>query len=152
MTKHTPGPWKIRPHWHDLYIIANSRVGLVEVCKVGLQSEQEANATLIARAPELLEENARLRKRINDLEQAIANGMNDATRFVDRNGWLESEHQRLKQENERLRALLREYKHRLDKRWREGTRVDSYARGYQDGLEAAEVVFDDVFKAELGSE
>ena len=95
---------------------------------------------LIACAPELLAEITELTADLRtaaDQCEALSKNLADHKHQLDT----------MVEENRRLRHLLRQYKHRLDKRWREGTRMDAYARGYQDGLEAAEVIFDDVFNA-----
>lgn len=66
-TKHTPGPWEVREHWgdDDAFEVYPTRGGkqppigewaaLAEVPEYGQAGEAEANAYLIAAAPELLE-------------------------------------------------------------------------------------------------
>ena len=65
MSKHTPGPWKVEPMGKQLYIETEYKSALTPfVCDMQFpdcQSDEEretaqANATLIAAAPELLEE------------------------------------------------------------------------------------------------
>lgn len=60
MSKHTPGPWFVNGHEHyTKYVEARIGGGLLqEVAACGpteKQEQQEANARLIAAAPELLE-------------------------------------------------------------------------------------------------
>jgi len=129
---HTPGPWK---HAHG-FITDSDDVILAHVDRrCGTDATVQANAELIARAPELLEDNARLTEKLAKHREYL----------MDHKAVIEDKRERLR----RLRELLQTCKHRLDARWREGTRADSYARGHQDGLEAAEVIFDDVFKAAI---
>lgn len=76
---HTPGPWTVER------VPIQSRGGSNTAWKIGpfaaciyddwrpreagiSEAENEANARLIARAPELLEENERLRKRLEEAE------------------------------------------------------------------------------------
>jgi len=60
MSKHTPGPWKVE-HRGYKYIVSKSRDGYItrDVCRMDGSTmaafAQEANARLIAAAPELLE-------------------------------------------------------------------------------------------------
>lgn len=91
---------------------------------------------LIARAPEL-------QKQVEELDTALRESNLATLRWMEQAGKRDGE-------NQRLRELLQQYKHRLDKRWREGTRMDAYARGYQDGIEAADLIFDDVFNNAIG--
>jgi hypothetical protein len=65
-TQHTPGPWAVRDHWSDegafeVYPTRNGKqpkfgewAALAEVPEYG-EGEAEANALLIAAAPDLLE-------------------------------------------------------------------------------------------------
>jgi len=61
MSKHTPGPWKvsifgdIETEKTDEYGIAIRRIAYDEGCLGGGNEEDQANARLIAAAPELLE-------------------------------------------------------------------------------------------------
>ena len=60
MSKHTPGPWKVE-HRGYKYIVSKSRDGYItrDVCRMDGSTmaafAQEANARLIAAAPELLD-------------------------------------------------------------------------------------------------
>lgn len=62
-TKHTPGPWEVTDNTADGYgqLVVGSMHGAVAICYTaepgdpGMPSECEANARLIAAAPELLE-------------------------------------------------------------------------------------------------
>lgn len=51
-TKHTPGPWSIKD---DDGIIANNQYWIASIHIARTKDEKEANARLIASAPELLE-------------------------------------------------------------------------------------------------
>ena len=58
-TKHTPGPWRVAPRSDypehaDINVDAGTR-GYVALCGKAGDEEAEANARLIAAAPELLE-------------------------------------------------------------------------------------------------
>jgi len=62
MSKHTPGPWSVECLGEEYFLNTNhlygvgSQVGTRRVAKVeGLGDESEANARLIAAAPDLLE-------------------------------------------------------------------------------------------------
>lgn len=88
-TKHTPGPWKADPNFMgpDTYsdgdaIAVFPANGGVCVCEViarngqgisrpNIQAQAEANAQLIARAPELLADNERLREVNAELVAAL---------------------------------------------------------------------------------
>lgn len=63
MSKHTPAPWNIQIDWEDRYPICiidptttNHPQGALHICNVNpnLSDESQANARLIAAAPELL--------------------------------------------------------------------------------------------------
>ncbi len=57
-TKHTPGPWKVLPESEasNPFIVASSETGLsVADCYCPIGGNNQANARLIAAAPELLE-------------------------------------------------------------------------------------------------
>ena len=63
MSKHTPGKWELQ----DFYIVSlnsGSWGNKTYICEVmeGSLDERKANAELIARSPELLEENDRLKE------------------------------------------------------------------------------------------
>ena len=74
--KHTPGPWDNRSR---VTVIRHTETG-EWLAEVGGRSTQEAreNATLIARAPDLLAENERLRAQLATLREA-AQALVDAT-------------------------------------------------------------------------
>ena len=58
MSKHTPGPWEYRwnGHYFDVGILTReSIVPIFPAVCIGVQAGLEANARLIAAAPELLE-------------------------------------------------------------------------------------------------
>lgn len=57
MSKHTPGPWKIREQAGCLVVYASISAGESSVCELRYlwTPQQKANARLIASAPELLE-------------------------------------------------------------------------------------------------
>ncbi|PAQ00892.1 hypothetical protein LRP31_25380 [Mesorhizobium mediterraneum] len=55
-TKHTPGPWQItrykgRPH---AIVAADPDIGAMPIAKVHIANDHEANANLIAAAPDML--------------------------------------------------------------------------------------------------
>ena len=52
-TKHTPGPWEAFASHAGLYVIDSAEQGAI--CKIEWCLEDEANARLIAAAPELLQ-------------------------------------------------------------------------------------------------
>lgn len=58
-TKHTPGPWNgpnFNGHYWDIFPNTESRGGNISVFRSGMTDEEvEANANLIASAPELLD-------------------------------------------------------------------------------------------------
>lgn len=69
MTKHTPGPWRV----YDEFILAGGqgRVGRVIAAALDrvhfeCNAENLANATLIARAPDLLADSTRLRELLRE--------------------------------------------------------------------------------------
>lgn len=76
MTEHTPGPWAVGGKNVPPTTVSDSRGR--HVCSTGgyqdgkpeTLNENKANASLIARAPELLAENEALKKRIAELEAA----------------------------------------------------------------------------------
>ena len=73
--KHTPGPWKtVRPH-STIYIEARLRGSTIqEVASCGpteMPEQQEANARLIAAAPELLAELIKAVALINNLSGGL---------------------------------------------------------------------------------
>jgi hypothetical protein len=53
--KHTPGPWKAEPDEADEICILQDSTGLIVTYAFPNGKEREANARLIAAAPELLE-------------------------------------------------------------------------------------------------
>lgn len=56
--KHTPGPWKKRPHFTpagNAIVVDSSNIGIAGVFGKSHEQDAEANAALIAAAPELLE-------------------------------------------------------------------------------------------------
>lgn len=65
MSKHTPGPWKIRKHWAnddafevypDKKLVGYGQLAaIVEVGDSCYEDEAEANAQLIAATPEMLD-------------------------------------------------------------------------------------------------
>lgn len=69
-TQHTPGPWKVtKAHSGSMAIGASTLDDQGLICVLAQwRKEHEANARLIASAPELKAENERLKKRIQDLE------------------------------------------------------------------------------------
>ena len=73
--KHTPGPWEVVPSipeegYNCFWLKGPNGENLADIS--GYQSDQtkQANAQLIARAPDLLAENETLKKRISELEAA----------------------------------------------------------------------------------
>jgi len=82
-TKHTPGPWEIS-RWKDARlangfetVISDSRGhGLVTFCQKGKNKKVEANARLIAAAPDLLAA----------LENALAESVGQPSRRISREG------------------------------------------------------------------
>lgn len=56
MRDHTPGPWRftVADGVPDAIVASNSDIGSAPVAKIVLGTEHEANARLIASAPELL--------------------------------------------------------------------------------------------------
>lgn len=81
MSKHTPGPWSTDEANHDvplqdIRIVAghDRRIALVWIDDAPVEDyniEQRANARLIARAPEMAAEIARLTARVEELEAAL---------------------------------------------------------------------------------
>lgn len=69
MTAHAPGPWTIDNVWS---LVMH---GSEEICAI--HSSNKANAALIARAPDLLAENERLRAALNGLMPVIGSCLND---------------------------------------------------------------------------
>lgn len=67
--KHTPGPWERDTEYNDFWIYGAG--GANSVCKVD-SARQEADMELILRAPELLDENDRLRAENERLREALA--------------------------------------------------------------------------------
>jgi hypothetical protein len=59
---HTPGPWIVSPYAKNLVVTADDKVGIADVAmcapwiKKPPQEEQDANAKLMAAAPDLLNE------------------------------------------------------------------------------------------------
>lgn len=65
--KHTPGPWRIGDSGWTIFGAPNGKpaptvIATMEQGQSMSRTEMRDNATLIARAPDLLEENARLRE------------------------------------------------------------------------------------------
>lgn len=57
-THHTPGPWSIQADDLDSFTIYSEQMNIAEILAIGgegMSDEGEANARLIAAAPELLE-------------------------------------------------------------------------------------------------
>lgn len=82
MTEHTPGPWEAIREYANRWRIERKRDGFVPlslgivtttVCEVGGSdpSVAEANAQLMARAPDLLADNARLRAALQNLSDDV---------------------------------------------------------------------------------
>jgi len=86
--KHTPGPWRIEKptefgqlnnqmiafsgdNWEQFGAIFNGDFGSTESARQKYKEEAEANAELIARAPELLEENESLKAINKQLLEAL---------------------------------------------------------------------------------
>lgn len=75
MTKHTPGPWRASISEYTTEVVTDNSKSKAVVNWMGFddsdvpKAEHEANAALIARAPELLEENAKLRELIAEIRQ-----------------------------------------------------------------------------------
>lgn len=70
MNKHTPGPWNIDNHPDQIWITDSDNNSAI--CKVmHMRSEAEANARLIAAAPDLLEALDQIQRRIaaGDLDE-----------------------------------------------------------------------------------
>ena len=53
--KHTPGPWHIHEGGDNLHSFVVDSANEGSVCKIAVNHHEEANARLIAAAPELLE-------------------------------------------------------------------------------------------------
>ena len=69
MSKHTPGPWEL--HDDEGWFMLGHKNRYVELAGNG--KEAKANRALIARAPELLEENERLRAALEQAQSCILN-------------------------------------------------------------------------------
>ena len=71
LPKHTPGPWIA-----ECFSVRQATGKQLEVCHTGIigrnkpGEQAEADAALIARAPELLDDNARLRELLRDASKA----------------------------------------------------------------------------------
>ena len=70
MSKHTPGPWKVSSSGNDI----ENAYG-AGVCALYADESSEANARLIAAAPELLEALERLVAANADLNERTGNGL-----------------------------------------------------------------------------
>jgi hypothetical protein len=76
-TKHTPGPWTAYPVSTDTFWRVGSLSGgkpkyaIAEIKPSGRPNEDEANAVLIARAPDLLAEVDRLRVVLNRMGEGM---------------------------------------------------------------------------------
>lgn len=83
MSDFTPGPWEVRDRWYIRSIKADPLDGChaeVKCCAfvpAEKKEEHEANARLIAQAPALFEEVARLRALLADLEWSAVSGYGD---------------------------------------------------------------------------
>jgi hypothetical protein len=64
MSKHTPGPWHVHEGGDNLasFFVDSAKEG--SVCKIAVNHHEEANARLIATAPEMLEELRECRKEL----------------------------------------------------------------------------------------
>ena len=104
---HTPGPWRVDERWDAFNVTADSRIGMIDICKLEcgfddpIDDDRHANAALIARAPELLarvaeleQENAEMESAINVLDQMRVQLLDARQKVID--------------DNARLRELLRE--------------------------------------------
>ena|SRR5690349_16261782 len=77
-TKHTAGPWTMAKQQNNLLGIYGGKVGHLHIAEVsGIDGQGSANAALIARAPDLLAENERLK---TVLRRIIA--MHDDAMFI----------------------------------------------------------------------
>ena len=70
--KHTPGPWILEAHHHPLggKLLLNKdgyQIGTIDDEYIKNTEDYEANAKLIASAPELLAENAKLKQEKEEL-------------------------------------------------------------------------------------
>lgn len=92
--RYTPGPWEVNPFVARVDCIEPSKLGgLLPVCQMLHPTDErseyqtEANARLIAAAPELLEALVAAERRLVDLYRAIAPRANDretvGSRFAD---------------------------------------------------------------------
>jgi len=54
MSKHTPGPWVYENYGGTVHVFLDNEYGTPSICKL-LSFDKNANARLIAAAPELLE-------------------------------------------------------------------------------------------------
>ena len=68
---HTPGPWKIGPH-DNVTNRFGDRIAVIVYRDVN-GDETQANAALAAAAPDLLEENKRLRKALELCRDVLSN-------------------------------------------------------------------------------
>lgn len=68
--KHTPGPWHV-DRGQEVYALGSNERRLIADCHAGHRKEREANATLIAAAPELLADCEQLLLVIHDLMPGI---------------------------------------------------------------------------------
>jgi len=54
MSKHTPGPWAYENYGGTVHVFLDNKEGTPSICKL-VGNDKDANARLIAAAPELLE-------------------------------------------------------------------------------------------------
>lgn len=67
MTEHTPGPWAVSSHHGRLTVATHDGSMIIADCRVASDDEFQANARLIAAAPEML---AALRYAVDVIEEA----------------------------------------------------------------------------------
>ena len=80
--KHTPGPWETEDRNNDLRVIWSSRKTQVARTDTSIhhsRQEQEANARLIAAAPDLIEALKAVQKRYADISGFTIDGENKKT-------------------------------------------------------------------------
>lgn len=71
--KHTPGPWRVYPHGSSVpaYDVCDRIVADVITGRSAHQGPSDADAQLIASAPDLLADNERLKARVAELEEML---------------------------------------------------------------------------------
>jgi hypothetical protein len=72
MTKHTNGPWRVTTNngLPDAVVASDADLGSVGICKIVLLNDHEANARLIAAAPDMFDALWRARKLLLSMSYA----------------------------------------------------------------------------------